>query len=51
METARVKDIERVIYGICTVTPITDYYRNVCQKLLNEIILTYKTTRANEINR
>ncbi|XP_003402672.1 FAST kinase domain-containing protein 5, mitochondrial [Bombus terrestris] len=50
METARVKDIERVIYGICTVTPITDYYRNVCQKLLNEIILTYKTTRANEIN-
>ncbi|XP_043605428.1 FAST kinase domain-containing protein 5, mitochondrial [Bombus pyrosoma] len=50
METARVKDIERIIYGICTVTPITDYYRNVCHKLLNEILLTYKTTRASEIN-
>ena len=50
METARVKDIERIIYGICTVTPNTDYYRNLCHKLLNEIMLTYKTTRASEIN-
>ncbi|XP_071863720.1 FAST kinase domain-containing protein 5, mitochondrial [Bombus fervidus] len=50
METARVKDIERIIYGICTVTPITDYYRNICHKFLNEIMLTYKTTRASEIN-
>lgn len=51
METARIKDIERIIYGICTVTPMTDYYSNVCYKLLNEIILTYKTVRASEINR
>ncbi|XP_033187698.2 FAST kinase domain-containing protein 5, mitochondrial [Bombus vancouverensis nearcticus] len=50
METARVKDIERIIYGICTVTPMTDYYSNVCYKLLNEIMLTYKTIRASEIN-
>lgn len=51
MEIARIKDIERIIYGICTVTPTTDYYKNICHRLLNEIMLTYKTTRASEINR
>ncbi|CAD1470020.1 unnamed protein product [Heterotrigona itama] len=51
MKTARIKDIERVIYCICTIAPITDYYTNVCHKLMNEIMLTYKTTRAAEVNR
>lgn len=51
MKTARLKDIERVIYSICTIAPTTDYYTNICHKLVNEIMLTYNTTRAAEINR
>ncbi|XP_043528613.1 FAST kinase domain-containing protein 5, mitochondrial [Frieseomelitta varia] len=51
MKTARLKDIERVIYSICTVAPITDYYTNICHKFVNEMMFTYNTTRAAEINR
>lgn len=51
MKTARLKDIERVIYSICTIAPTTDHYTNIYQKLVNEMMLTYNTTRMAEINK
>ncbi|XP_017879394.1 uncharacterized protein LOC108624522 [Ceratina calcarata] len=50
MKQARLKDIERIIYGICAVTPFTNYYTDVCHRLINEIMMSYKTYRMHEIN-
>ncbi|XP_031774544.1 uncharacterized protein LOC105736416 [Apis florea] len=50
IQVARLKDIERIIFSICTIAPNNiNYYTDVCQKLINEIITTYKTSRAHEI--
>ncbi|XP_076236576.1 FAST kinase domain-containing protein 5, mitochondrial [Calliopsis andreniformis] len=48
MKLMRIKDIERTLYTLCTVTPYTEYH-DICNKLLNELISSYKTTRSIEI--
>ncbi|XP_026294818.1 uncharacterized protein LOC113218594, partial [Apis mellifera] len=49
IQNARLKDIERIIYSICTIAPNTNYYTDMYEKLIKEITTTYKTTRAYEI--
>ena len=49
IKSARIKDIERLIYTLCTVSPPTEYH-DACNELVNEIIDTYKTYRSEEIN-
>ncbi|XP_054000799.1 uncharacterized protein LOC128888171 [Hylaeus anthracinus] len=48
-ESARLKDIERIIYALCTVTPGTQY-QDTCYKIVDKLLLSYKTVRANEIS-
>lgn len=50
IKSARIKDIERLIYTLCTVSPPTEYH-DACNELVNEIIHTYKTCRSEEIQR
>lgn len=49
IKLARIKDIERLIYTLCTVSPPTEYH-DACNELVNEIIHTYKTSRSEEIH-
>ncbi|XP_076760973.1 FAST kinase domain-containing protein 5, mitochondrial [Xylocopa sonorina] len=49
LNLARLKDIERILYSLTTVTPFTTYYNDFCRKLLNEIHSSYKTYRSTEI--
>ena len=51
MKSARLKDIERILFTIYAVAPQTDYYQEIVKKLLNEIVLNYQTNRLDEINR
>lgn len=51
VKQARLKDIERITYGICSVTPFTTYYNDICHRLINELITSYKTYRTDEIQR
>ncbi|XP_076641005.1 uncharacterized protein LOC143352421 [Halictus rubicundus] len=46
--TARLKDIERILYAICTITPYSEYH-DACNRILNLLLLTYKSIRAHEI--
>ncbi|XP_076303366.1 uncharacterized protein LOC143221763 [Lasioglossum baleicum] len=45
--TARLKDIERILYAICTISPSSEY-RDACKRILDLLLSTYKTVRANE---
>ncbi|KZC11723.1 FAST kinase domain-containing protein 5 [Dufourea novaeangliae] len=47
-DAARLKDIERIIYALCTVTPYRKYH-DVCHELFKPIALTYNTTYSQEI--
>ncbi|XP_076675959.1 FAST kinase domain-containing protein 5, mitochondrial [Andrena cerasifolii] len=49
IKLARIKDIERLIYTLCIVSPPTEYH-DVCNELVNEIIHTYKSCRSEEIH-
>ncbi|XP_078049036.1 FAST kinase domain-containing protein 5, mitochondrial [Augochlora pura] len=46
--SARLKDIERIIYAVCTIVPHTD--NHIYNKFLNLLLSSYKTTRAKEIS-
>ncbi|KOC59256.1 FAST kinase domain-containing protein 5 [Habropoda laboriosa] len=51
LKSIRLKDIERILYAICTLTPSTSYYTDICHKFLNEITSTFQTDRAIEIEK
>ncbi|XP_033341948.2 uncharacterized protein LOC117229521 isoform X1 [Megalopta genalis] len=47
--SARLKDIERIIYAVCVITPVSEYH-DTCNKFLNLLLSSYQTTRAEEIS-
>ncbi|CAK9825821.1 hypothetical protein ANTRET_LOCUS3758 [Anthophora retusa] len=51
VKSIRIKDIERIMFAISSITPPTKYYTDVCHELKNEIISTYQTGRAIEIQK
>ncbi|CAL7937076.1 unnamed protein product [Xylocopa violacea] len=51
LPNARLKDIERILYSVCSVTPFTAYYTDFCRILVNEILTSYKTYRSTEIEK
>lgn len=51
IKTARIKDIERILFAIYSVAPNNDYYQEACQILMNEILETYETVRLTEVQR
>ncbi|OAD57619.1 FAST kinase domain-containing protein 5 [Eufriesea mexicana] len=51
LHSSRIKDIERILFALCTITPETDYYVAACNKIINHIMLTYTTYKAPEIHK
>ncbi|CAK9819711.1 FAST kinase domain-containing protein 5, mitochondrial [Anthophora plagiata] len=47
----RLKDIERIIHAVSIITPFTKYYADICHEITNEIMSTYRTDRAIEIEK
>ncbi|XP_076619855.1 uncharacterized protein LOC143341116 [Colletes latitarsis] len=47
---ARIKDMERITYALCTLTPYTEFHEEL-YTVMDELLLTYKTRRAREIQK
>ncbi|XP_043252920.1 uncharacterized protein LOC122397674 [Colletes gigas] len=47
---ARIKDMERITYALCTLAPYTELHEEL-HKVLDELLLTYKTRREKEIQK
>lgn len=48
IKLARLKDIERISFLVCTLTPCAEY-QSECHEIVNELMQTYQSSRMEEI--
>ncbi|XP_031839897.1 FAST kinase domain-containing protein 5, mitochondrial [Nomia melanderi] len=46
--SARLKDIERILFCVCLITPYTEGH-DLCRRIMNPLLSTYRTTRSEEV--